>query len=417
MDKRDKGKRQIIVPIICILMSIGLWFYVTNVENKVRTTEINKVPVELINLESLEGHKMVLAPKQQFYVNLKLEGYTNYINKVKKSDFKIQVDLSEYALKKGENKIPVTITDYPTGVSIKNNNMLSINIALEDLVEKEVEVQSNIAVSARQGYFAGPAVINPKEVKISGPESIISKVYAVVANGERKDVYEDIIEDYNIKAVDSAGNAISDVIFSQNSVSVNIKVSKGKSVPLKVNTVGELQNGGKLKSIESTRRSVELLGPKETLDSINEVETLPVDLSQIKDSGELTVAIKVPNGVHLLAGEETTTVKLILVKTVTKEFDVKFTIHGVNQGLIVKPDKEIVKVKINGLEDEITNITADNIKVDLNLETYKDEGHFDITPVVTLTGLSQKFTVNSVENIGITVTKEVTQKPEVTSTH
>ena len=72
MDNKEKNK--LIVPIICVLLSIGLWIYVTNVENKIRTTEISKIPVELVNLDALTSSKLALSPDQELYATLKVEG-------------------------------------------------------------------------------------------------------------------------------------------------------------------------------------------------------------------------------------------------------------------------------------------------------------------------------------------------------
>ena len=122
MDKKDK-KERIIVPLICLFMSIGLWFYVSNVENTIRQYSLTKVPVEILNIETLKDSKLTLSPNQEFYTDLKLEG-RNEIYKIKKEDFKITVDISEYALKKGGNKMAVNIIESPADISIKNSNNL-----------------------------------------------------------------------------------------------------------------------------------------------------------------------------------------------------------------------------------------------------------------------------------------------------
>ena len=148
MDNNDK-KEKIIVPIICLLMSIGLWFYVSNVENTIRKYDLSKVPVEVLNFDVLKDSKLILSPNQEFYVDLKLEG-SNEIYKIKKEDFKITIDLNEYALKKGENKIPVRIVNSPIGMTIKNTNNLNIVINLEEISEKTMEVKSEMSVSAKR---------------------------------------------------------------------------------------------------------------------------------------------------------------------------------------------------------------------------------------------------------------------------
>ena len=131
MDKKDK-KERIIVPLICLFMSIGLWFYVSNVENTIRQYGLTKVPVEILNIETLKDSKLTLSPNQEFYIDLKLEG-SNEIYKIKKEDFKITVDISEYALKKGGNKMAVNIIESPADLTIKNTNNLNIVVNLEEI--------------------------------------------------------------------------------------------------------------------------------------------------------------------------------------------------------------------------------------------------------------------------------------------
>ena len=53
-------------------------------------------------------------------MKLKVEGNTQDLFSIDKSDFKITVDLSEFVLKKGENKIAVNIKEAPSTVKIKN---------------------------------------------------------------------------------------------------------------------------------------------------------------------------------------------------------------------------------------------------------------------------------------------------------
>ena len=97
------NKQKIIAQIVCLLLSIGLWFYVINVENPIKTQDINKVPVKLMNEGVLRDSNLILAPNQQFYVNLKVEGTIQDLRKISKDDFEIAIDLSEYAYKIGAN--------------------------------------------------------------------------------------------------------------------------------------------------------------------------------------------------------------------------------------------------------------------------------------------------------------------------
>lgn len=405
MDNKDK-KERIIIPIICLLMSIGLWFYVSNVENTIRKYDLNKVPVELLNVDSLEKSKLALTPNQEFYVNLKLEG-SNEIYKVKRDDFKITVDISEYALKKGENRMSVNIVESPANITIKNNNNLNIVISLEEISEKTMEVVSEILVAEKSGYFVSPIEINPGEVKIIGAESLVNRVNSLVIRGEVNDATEDLVASYPIMAVDSAGKEVEGVELESKYADVVIKVSKGKSIPVKINTIGDLPLDLKLKSIEGSRKTSEIIGPKELLDQIVELQTESIDLSQIKDNEEINVGIIVPDGVNILQGEEFITVKVNVIKMISKELEIKFTVNGLDESLKITHEKNTIKVKVTAFEDQIEAITTDNIKAELNVESFKEEGTFEETPIITLVGLDNTISATATEKVSFNITKDV----------
>ncbi|MDB1921167.1 CdaR family protein [Clostridium tertium] len=411
----NKEKNRLVIPVICLLLSIGLWVYVTNVENKIRTTEISKIPVELINTEALTSSKLALTPNQELYVTLKVEGNTSDINKIKKSDFKVQVDLSEYAWKKGENKVPVSIVDYPITVSIRNTNTLTVSVKIEDMVEKTMPITSDIIVTPRQGYFASVATIDPKEVKVTGAESVVTRVSSLVVSDNKEDVFENVVGSYDIKPLDEAGNEVLGVLLSEKSANVEIKVSKGKSVKVNVVTTGQLPNGLKLKSIESNKKFVEILGPKEILDTISEVNSTPLNLSSINESKDVSLGIVIPEGLKLSQGEDYITVKVNVIKFATKDFNIKYSITGGIEGVKVTPAKDTIKVTISGYENELGNVTADNIKASIDVSAFKEDGSFEQEPKVTLQGLDESFSIVSVEKIAFTVTKEVAQNPSDTN--
>ncbi|MDZ5010533.1 hypothetical protein GNF77_16855, partial [Clostridium perfringens] len=123
-----------------------------------------------------------------------------------------------------------------------------MSIRIEDMVEKSMPVTSNIKVNTREGYFASEATIKPNEVKISGAESAVSRVSKLVVSGTKEDVYESILESYDIKAIDESGKEVTDISTSDKVANVEIKVSKGKAVKVNIATSGQLPNQFKMKS-------------------------------------------------------------------------------------------------------------------------------------------------------------------------
>lgn len=410
MDKVSANQK-IIIQAVCVLLSIGLWFYVTNIESPTITYDLNKVPVELTNVDVLEDLDLALVPNQSFYVNLKIEGPTQDIFKVNRSDFKIILDLSEYALKVGENRIPINIIDFPSKLSIKNNSGLTVMVSTEERIKKEIAVSSNISIVSKPGYYVAEPLFEPQTVIVSGPESLVDRVDSVLAEGIEDNISDTTVKTYYLKCVDENKNIIEGVDISQKTVVATIAVNEGKSVPIKVKTTGSLKTGVKLKSIESTMTHVGLSGSKEVLDTIHEIETETIDLSNIEAYTEIDVNLIIPNDVQIYQGEKITTVKITIDKMESKEVTVNFNLINVPTGIRVVPSIKEINVKVNGYKEDIDEITADSIKADLDLAEFSEEGTFKKVPTVSLVDENLPVTIEPSSEITFEVVKE-----EVTST-
>lgn len=408
----DKGKQNKgIVIIICTILSVALWIYVTNVENKIRSTEINKIPVELINEDALRSSNLAVVPGQELYITLKIEGNTSDINQIKRSDFKVQVDLSEYVWKKGVNKVPVSIVDYPVSVNIKNTNVLTVSINIDNYLEKTMDVESDINIVPRNGYFVSVSSITPESVKVSGAESYVNMVDRLVLQDNKSDVYENISEEYKITPIDDEGKELTGVHLSQETAKVEIKVSKGKAVKVNIPTTGELPNKLKLSSLKQNKETVELLGSKEVIDGISEISTEPLDLSNITENKEVFLRIIVPENTTVSEGEEYIKVTVEVINHVTRDFNVTFSTNGLAEGLKATPNKDKIKVTISGYESDINNIKEENIRANLDLSSYTKEGSFEATPKITVEGITSEYSLDYVEPVSFTIIKEAEEVP------
>ena len=297
-----KNKQKIIVQLVCLLLSLGLWIYVTNIENPIKSYELSRVPVEIKNADSLKDAGLALVPNQQFYVNLKIEGNSQDLFSIDKSDFTISVDLNEFVLKNGENKIAVNIENAPSTVKIKNSNGLTITINTEAYSTKEVPVKSKIDVISKSSYYVATPVFSPETIIVSGPESLVNKVTKVVAEGQESNAVKTIVKDYIVIPVDENDKEVTGVQLSQKWAEATIEINEGKTVPIKINTTGALASGLRLKSISSAITEIGITGPESILNSISEIGTETINLSEIKDSTNIDVALGIPDGILIHNG-------------------------------------------------------------------------------------------------------------------
>lgn len=400
-----KNKQKVIVQLVCVLLSFGLWIYVTNIENPIKSYELNKVPVEIKNSDNLKSSGLTLSPNQNFYVNLKIEGSSQDLFSIDKEDFKISVDLNELVLKKGENKVMVRIEEAPQDIKIKNSTGLIITINTEEYKTKEVPVKSKINVISKSGYYVATPIFSPEIVLVSGPESLVDRVTSVVAEAEESNAVKTIIKNYTVIPVDDNYKEVIGVQLSQKWVEATIEINEGKTVPIKINVIGTIQNDLKLKSISSDTTEIGITGPKSILDSISEIGTENIDISQIKDNTSMEVKLKIPDGILIHNGQNNINVNILVEKKKTKEFTINYSIIGQQEGISIVPDKNNITIEVIGFEDDINNLTEANFSAQLDVSQYTKEGEYTKAPTVSLVGVNN-VTINKVEEIKLIVSKD-----------
>lgn len=400
-----KNKQKVIVQLVCVLLSFGLWIYVTNIENPIKSYELNKVPVEIKNSDNLKSSGLTLSPNQNFYVNLKIEGSSQDLFSIDKEDFKISVDLNELVLKKGENKVMVRIEEAPQDIKIKNSTGLTIRINTEEYKTKEVPVKSKINVISKSGYYVATPIFSPDIVLVSGPESLVDKVKSVVAEAEESNAVKTIIKNYTVIPVDDNYKEVIGVQLSQKWVEATIEINEGKTVPIKINVIGTIQNDLKLKSISSDTTEIGITGPKSILDSISEIGTENIDISQIKDNTSIEVKLKIPDGILIHNGQNNINVNILVEKKKTKEFTINYSIIGQQEGISIVPDKNNITIEVIGFEDDINNLTEANFSAQLDVSEYTKEGEYTKAPTVSLVGVNNVI-INKVEEIKLIVSKD-----------
>ena len=401
-----KNKQKIIVQLVCLLLSLGLWIYVTNIENPIKSYELSRVPVEIKNADSLKDAGLALVPNQQFYVNLKIEGNSQDLFSIDKSDFTISVDLNEFVLKNGENKIAVNIENAPSTVKIKNSNGLTITINTEAYSTKEVPVKSKIDVISKSSYYVATPVFSPETIIVSGPESLVNKVTKVVAEGQESNAVKTIVKDYIVIPVDENDKEVTGVQLSQKWAEATIEINEGKTVPIKINTTGALASGLRLKSISSAITEIGITGPESILNSTSEIGTETINLSEIKDSTNIDVALGIPDGILIHNGENSITVSIVVEKVQTREFTIGYSMIGKQDGINIVPDNNKVTITVSGFEDILNSLTEANFTAELDVSEYTEDGEFSKAPTVNLVGVDN-VNIDSISEIKLTVTKDV----------
>ena len=373
----DKQKRQdVIVRICCLVAAVVLWMYVRSSEDPVITSTLKYVPVEILNADTLSEKGLVLMDNQDFYINLSVKAAASIVSDLDKNkDFKLVVDLQGYTFQPGENKVKVMVKESPTGVTIANADALYMKIDVDNLVERNVNIVSEVSGDVKEGYYSSDPVISPNNVIISGPERIVNQVAKGVVQLNLNGASEDISKSVKIKLVNEDDREIKGVTLNQEYAQVNIEINKGKMVKVNTRTTGSAQNNIFIESITTNPVEVEVAGDSNLVDGLSYINTEEIDLSKITDSTTLDVNLVIPEGVKIINDLKSVKVKVVVTKYKEKVFKIPLNYINLDENLILEESSSTIDITVVGTEKNINELTENSFKANVDLAGITEGSH------------------------------------------
>lgn len=386
----DKQKRQdIVIKVCCVIVSLALWIYIRTIENPMTTQTIRYVPVTIVNEDVLSESSLTLMPDQEFAVNLTVKGSSSIVDNIDKSrDFKLVADLGKYALKPGENRIPVEIRETSTNIggniTVVNGDSLAVKVNLDNLVSKELAITPKTIGGTTEGFYADAPIISSPVAVVSGAKTYIDKVASITADIDITNANADIDKATRLKALDSSGKEVSNVTIAPDNVQVKVPVKKGKAVEVEVKTTGGTTTGAAIEAIEVNPKKVEIIGNSDVINNIKSITTEPIDLSKISADTTVEARLQLPQGVRVNGDVNTVKVKLTLKKPAQKTFKVTIKANNLGNNLAATLDKTTVEVVLSGVDTELNKITPESLIAAVDLAGL---GEGDHTVQVVVSGI------------------------------
>ena len=411
MDKIKNKNKPLIPKIICLLLSFGLWIYISNVENPTRSVEVKNIPVELVNLDSLAKSNFAVSGNQKYTVDLKIEGSSADVIKAKPGDFKIVADMSTYALKTGENTVPVQIISYPENITIKNNGFLSIKVELEELISKDIAIQSKVKLNYKDNIYEMSKKITPVSVTVQGAKSSIEKISSAVISGEENGISTDFEKNYEIKFVDSNGEEVKNISSNIDTAKLSVSVLNRKSVAINLKITGAPKEGLELMGCELSSNYINIAGKSNVLEKIQAIDTENIDISKLDDTCEMDVKLVIPEGVRVTSGQEYVKVKVILKvkenidENSSKNLSIPVKYNNLKEDFVLESSTEKVSITISGTQSELDKINEDSLSAVVDLSSLTDEGTHFYNPEVSFKSPTS-VTITNIEKVEVVVKKK-----------
>lgn len=330
------------------------------------------LPIQVLNAP--EGLIATNNPPQT--VRVRLRTFASTWAALTAADFDVSTDWS--GLTEGLHSVPVEVSCANRTVTILSVHPDTIFVRLERMSEitQTVELVLRDQDTVPLGYAVGTPRVQPKEVTVSGPSSVVDDVKRVVATVSVLNQRATVERTVELTALDESGKPVSGVTLKPASVTVRVPIEKRENyreVAIRVRTKGQPARGYYVSSVTVLPASVTVVGPPsviEKLGSLIDVEG-EIDVSGATRMVAARMPLSLPEGVSVVGaspGQPFEVVATVGIDPVVGGMTVELplVVRRLPEGMVAQLSVRTVDVIITG-----PAVLLDELQADL-LEAYVD---------------------------------------------
>ncbi len=276
-------------------------------------------------------------------------------------------------LTEGTHAVKLTTEGYGDGVSAKIDPSV-VYVTLKKKTTQQFDISYDFINQDKMDsiYSVGTPEFEYQKVNVRASKDTLDSIAFVKTLIDCKGQTADFTQEAKLIAYDVNGQPVNaDIVPDTITVTVPV-TSPNKVVPIEVEVTGEVPDGQAISSIEMDQQTVTIYGSENVLSTVEKV-VVTLNASTITKDSTLLRPLALPTGVNSSSVNQIT-LNVTLGEGVTKTInDVKISyINNVNNYKASQADnKTTTSVTVFGTEENIANITADDINVYIDMSDAK----------------------------------------------
>lgn len=298
-ERKKTASKKFWGKVVCGLLAILMWIYVSYDENPTSTNTYTNIPVTITGIAELEARNITVL-SGTLLVAVKVSGARNALSRLNKSDINAIADVSNITGTGEQNPI-ITIVGIPDALSVEEKKITSGKLVTDILIKKIVEVGIDITGTMNDSVIEGEKRVTPEQITIKGPGTLLENVTAWTEAIDVSNITKsENIYNTGIVLKDSSGGIIKNEMItkSENEATVTINCLGKKEVKVnKPDIVGSLS--GYIVNVESVSpETVVITGPVETVENIDSVDVDDIDAYYAIASKSFARDLRLPEDVR-----------------------------------------------------------------------------------------------------------------------
>ena len=378
-------KNSIFLKVASVLIAIGVWLYIVNVVDPLRSEEYQNVPISFVYEGTVPYNNslMPLVTNRNFFVDVRVSGSRTSLLNFSKDKINASLNFNAVAAE-GIYDIPISVSLGDDGLTYEILGSETITLEFVKKSSTTLRVDFQRMGNYKSGYSVVEQTVSPELITVEGPKSIIDTIgYAEVlvdVSGSAKNIVE--VADISLLTSDGAYVDRTYLSLSDSQATVSVALQYKKSV--KVTTTLSNPYGGDESAYATVSYSpspyLQLQGDEDILSLIEYYNIGTINLSDITDTTK-TFEFNIPNqeGIEVVSDSKTVTATVDLGNATTKNY--RLTALNLNQcsflnvpdGMTPRITDSFKNISVRAQEYTLGELTADSFKLSVDLSSIPNE--------------------------------------------
>jgi len=393
-----KVKKSLPTFITALVLAITVWIIAVTASDPAENRSYPRnVPIEIVSQDTNLVMTSDLPSNVSIVLNTPQSVWASILSA--QAPVRAVVDLS--GLGAGTHTVDLQIQVNIQPVKVISYSPRAVSIKLEALASKSIPLNLVIRGEPAIGYQAEDPILSTDQIVVTGPISQVERVAKIQATLDINQAYEDISRIINVVALDQNDMVVDDVTLSPDRVEVELGINQRygyRNVIVSVNLEGQVADGYRLTNIAVFPLAVTVYSSNPEI--VNElpgyVQTMPLNLDNLKDDVDVSMLLDLPEGVLVVGDQRTVLVRVSIaaVQTSLPIANIPIEIIGLPENLKANLFPEFITIIISGPLPILDQLKLEDIRIYLDLTNY-EVGTYQLQPVVELP--SEEIMVDSIQ--------------------
>lgn len=385
--KRNSLMKNLGLKILALIISFMLWLVVVNISDPVATTTISGVSVDILNADVITDQGQVYEVLEGTdTITVSVSAKRTVLDSLAKENIKATADLGNLD-QDGNVRIKVESNRYSESIESIKSKTEYLKVNVEKMAKSQFVITPVVTGDTVEGYVVGDITLDENVVRVSGPESVISKINKAVAEVSVSNMSSNIRTSVELKLYDVEDNLISNRNLTKNisNVNISVEVLGTKEVPIFTGTSGTPAEGyGLTGDLATDPKTILVAGSQSALARIAEIQipdtAVSVEGAAVDVITVTNISDYLPDGIRFADKEENgkVVVTVGIGEKETKIVEINrsvITINGMPDGYeaVFATDNPSISAELMAMPELLDKLDVSALTAVIDFKAYMEE--------------------------------------------